>query len=152
VERTLVWYHGAFHLDPPETAASRRVVAIPTPVVELLRAHRLRQLEQRLGAPAWGNEWELVFTNEIGEPIGPRAIHHSFSRVLKDAGLRHVRFHDLRLGAATFLLAQGVPMKVVQEVLGHAQMSITADLYSHVVPELRREAADRIGEGLFGRA
>lgn len=51
-----------------------------------------------------------------------------------------MRFHDLRHGAATFLLAQGVPMKVVQDVLGHSQMSMTADLYSHVVPELRQDA------------
>lgn len=152
VERTLVWYEKAFHMDPPKTAKSRRAVAIPAQVAELLRTRRLRQVEQRLKAEAWGNDWELVFTGESGTPIGARAVHHQFVRLLDQAGVRRVRFHDLRHGAATFLLAQGVPMKVVQEVLGHAQMSMTADLYSHVAPELRRDAADRIGAVLFGSA
>lgn len=150
VDRTLARYDRAFHMDPPKTATSRRAVAVPSQVVDMLRICRLQQFEQRLKAPHWENEWDLVFTSESGAPIGPRAVHHEFVRLLDQAGVRRVRFHDLRHGAATFLLAQGVPMKVVQEVLGHAQMSMTADLYSHVVPELRRDAADRMGTVLFG--
>jgi len=76
---------------------------------------------------------------------------YAFQDLLKQGGITGAgRLHDLRHGAATYMLAQGVPMKVVQEVLGHSQMSITADTYSHVLPKLQREAADRLGDVLFG--
>ncbi len=152
VERILARYDRAYHLDPPKTARSRRAIAIPGPVVAALRSRRAIQ-EERAWAlgPAWGGrEWNLVFTTEKGHPLSPRTVQEIFARLLDEAGVRRVRFHDLRHGAATFLLAQGVAMKVVQDVLGHAQIAMTADLYSHVVPELRRDAADRIGATLFG--
>lgn len=152
VEQALARYDGAYHLDEPKTAQSRRSIAVPAPVVEALRRQLVRQKEQQLSAgPAWaGNEWGLVFTDDFGQPLHNRSVRYQFDKLLTAAGVRHVRFHDLRHGAATFLLAQGVPMKVVQDVLGHAQIAITADLYSHVVPELRRDAADKIGSVLFG--
>lgn len=149
VERTLVRYDRGFHRDAPKTASSRRSIAIPPPVVEVLKRHRAQQVEERLRASAWLNEWDLVFVDGPGAPIEFRRLHDEFHALLKRAKVRRVRFHDLRHGAATYLLASGVPMKVVQEVLGHAQMSITADLYSHVLPELRRDAADRMGDVLF---
>jgi len=100
----------------------------------------------------WLDDWDLVFTGEHGEPVSDRVVRYAFTDLLKQAEIvgRRIRLHDLRHGAATYMLAQGVPMKVVQEVLGHAQMSITSDTYSHVLPELQREAADRPGEVLFG--
>lgn len=152
VEHTLARYDRVYHLDPPKTARSRRAIAIPAPVVDTLRTHRVHQRERQLAAgPSWvGNEWGLVFTTKTGRPLSPRTVQEIFGRLLDEAGVRQIRFHDLRHGAATFLLAQGVPMKVVQDVLGHAQIALTADLYSHVVPELRRDAADRIGAALFG--
>ena len=64
--------------------------------------------------------------------------------------VRRVRFHDLRHGVATFLLAQGVAMKVIQETLGHSQIAITMDLYTHIGQDLRREVADQMGAVLFG--
>ena len=79
-------------------------------------------------------------------------VRYAFHELLNQAGIkgRRVRLHDLRHGAATYMLAQRVPMKVVQEVLGHSQMSITAETYSYVLPELQREDADRLGDVLFG--
>ena len=150
VEQTLVRYEREFHLDPPKTRQSKRTIAIPGHVVEALRAHRVRQVEDKLKAPLWVNDWDLVFTDEVGRPVESRGLHDEFVGLLDRAKVRRVRFHDLRHGAATYLLAQGVPMKVVQDVLGHSQISMTADLYSHVVPELRRDAADRMGDVLFG--
>ncbi|MPZ99500.1 MAG: tyrosine-type recombinase/integrase [Dehalococcoidia bacterium] len=152
VEKTLVRYDGAYHLDPPKTAQSRRTVVIPGGVVDALRAHRQRQTDAAVAAEVWGNAWGLVFTDAIGRPVSERRVHSEFWALLDRAQVRRVRFHDLRHGAATFLLAQGVPMKVVQSILGHAQIAITADLYSHVAPELHRDAADRIGALLFGGA
>ena len=69
-----------------------------------------------------------------------------FQAVLKKAGLRHQRFHDFRHCAASVMLSAGTPMRVVQEVLGHSDMSTTANLYSHVAPSLTRDALDRVGE------
>ncbi len=151
VEKTLARYGLGYHLDPPKTRQSRRAIAIPAAVADALRAHRAtRQAYQFTLESAWiGNDWDLVFTNEVGTPLSASTLQQIFKRLLASTGIREVRFHDLRHGAATFLLAQGVAMKVVQEMLGHAQMSMTADLYSHVVPELRRDAADRIAETLF---
>ncbi|MBM4410153.1 MAG: site-specific integrase [Chloroflexi bacterium] len=153
ISAALSRYGDAFHRGEPKTAKSRRTIAIPLPVVEVLRHHRDRQtLAERRGRDSgmWlGNEWDLVFTGDRGQPLGAHAVYTEFVRLLKSAGVRPVRFHDLRHGAATFLLAQGVDMRVVQEILGHAQISMTADLYSHVVPELQREAANRIGDVLF---
>lgn len=152
VEHTLARYYRGYHIDPPKTAHSRRAIAIPPAVVDVLRTHRRRELERRraVGAAWLGNDWDLVFTSRTGRPLSARTVKDIFERLLDDAGVRRIRFHDLRHGAATFLLMQGVPMKVVQDVLGHAQIALTADLYSHVVPELRREAADRMGVALFG--
>ena len=151
VERILARYDRAYHLDPPKTARSRRAIAVPPQVVAALRLRRVMQNERRLVAgSSWnGEEWNLVFTTEKGHPLSHRTVQEIFGRLLDEAGVRRVRFHDLRHGAATFLLAQGVAMKVVQDVLGHSQISMTADLYSHVVPELRREAADRMAAALF---
>ena len=74
----------------------------------------------------------------------------AFQKHLKAAGLPHLRFHDLRHGAATYLLGAGVPMRVVMDQLGHSQMSTTSDLYSHVLPEVQREASEKVAAVLFG--
>lgn len=153
VEHTLYRIGGEFQLAEPKTEQSRRSIAIPAQVVVALQAHRKRQIEERLASPVWMNEWGLVFTGVHGQPVGDRVVRYEFAALLEAAKItgRRIRLHDLRHGAATYMLATGVPMKVVQEVLGHSQMSITADTYSHVLPELQREAADRIGSVLFGR-
>ncbi len=152
VEHSLARYDSAYHLDAPKTARSRRAIAIAPPVVASLHSRRVRQRERRLAAgPAWaGNDWDLVFTTETGRPLSPSTVQVIFGRLLDQAGVRRVVFHALRHGAATFLLVRGVPMKVVQDILGHSQITMTADIYSHVIPELRRDAADRIGAALFG--
>jgi integrase len=95
---------------------------------------------------AWLNQWDLVVTGEQGVPLSNRMVRYEFQDLLKKAEItgRRIRLHDLRHGAATYMLAQGVPMKMVQEVLGHSPMSITSDTYSLVLPKLQREAADRL--------
>ena len=90
---------------------------------------------------AWDDQ-DIVFANTIGRPIqATNLIRRSFVRLLKQAGLPRIRFHDLRHTAATLLLAQGVHAKVVSDLLGHAQIGITLDLYSHTTPAMHQEAA-----------
>ncbi len=86
----------------------------------------------------------MVFLTTIGTPMDTRNLTRHFNRVLNEAGLPQKRFHDLRHTCASLLLAQSVHPRVVMEILGHSQISLTMDTYSHVIPGLQKEAADRI--------
>jgi hypothetical protein len=95
-----------------------------------------------------GSEWhdeDLVFAQPNGRPIDEKADYDEWARLLQKAGVRHVRLHDGRHTAATLLLSENVHPRVVMELLGHNQMRTTMDIYSHVMPTLAREAADRMG-------
>ena len=135
---------GNFRLVEPKTRLSRRAIDLPPTVVASLRAHRRRQLEEELASTDWRNEWGLVFTTDRGRPLDASSVTHRFQKALERAGLRRQRFHDLRHACASLLLAQGVPARVVMELLGHSQITLTLNTYSHVMPSLRREAADRM--------
>jgi integrase len=151
VRHTLQRYDGAFHLDPPKTQRSRRTINLPDPLVDALRRHRAGQLEERLKTgELWaGDRWRLIFSTELGEPLSGDAVTRTFQTKLEDLGLPRQRFHDMRHAAATFLLAQGVALRVVMEVLGHSTITTTANTYGHVMPELQKDATDRVAAVLF---
>jgi integrase len=131
-------------LVEPKTSRSRRSLAMPGSIVERLREHRARQGDEKRVA---GDRWVdagFVFTTLEGKPLDGTAISKQFHQHLERAGLAPRRFHDLRHSCATLLLVQGVSPRVVMEVLGHSQIGLTMNTYSHVIPELGREAADRI--------
>ena len=113
-------------------------------MVEALKRHSAAQLEARLKAGAAWIDRDLVFGNRHGDYLMPTTLVKQFSLLLKDVGLPRMRFHDLRHSAATLLLSMGVPMKVVQELLGHSSFSTTADVYSHVLPSMQREAMEKM--------
>jgi integrase len=134
-----------FSVSEPKTAKSRRKIHLTRLAIEVLKRHRLRQHEAKLAAgPAW-DEQGWVFCNKVGRPIEVgNMIRRSFRRVLNKAGLPVIRFHDLRHSAASLLLSLGVHAKIVQELLGHSQISLTLDTYSHVLPSLQEEAVSRL--------
>jgi integrase len=135
----------------PKTDRSRRSLFLPDGVLSAMKAHRLRQLQERLAA---GSRWQdrgLVFTSRIGTPCEPRNLFRGFKTLLREAGLPVIRFHDLRHSAASLLLAQGVPMRAVMELLGHSSISTTADIYSHVMPAMMRDVAEKMDAILGGR-
>jgi len=148
VTRQLQRFDGVFHLVEPKTERSRRTIVVPPSIARGLKEHRERQTEERARAGANWKDWDLVFTRSDGHPLDGTVISHQFHNVLSRAGLAQRRFHDLRHSCATLLLAQGVPARVVMEVLGHSQIALTMNTYAHVIPELRREAATRM-ESLF---
>ncbi len=121
----------------PKTQRSRRTIPLPRSVASSLRAHRTHQLEERAAAKDWADS-RLVFASRVGTPLSPRNDYRAFRALAARAGLRPVRLHDLRHTAASLLLSQGVPARVVMEVLGHSQISVTLNTYSHVAPSARR--------------
>lgn len=135
----------------PKTQKSRRSVIIAPFALEALKQHRIRQLEAKLKAgPLW-QEHDYVFCTSIGTHLHPdRDILYELKDLLKLASLPEVRFHDLRHSAATLLLSQGVHPKVVQEILGHSNISMTMDVYSHVLPSMQQDAIDKLNRALQG--
>ena len=151
VRRSIARLNGPGWLEQePKSARSRRSVALTPLAVAALQRHRQRQIEWRLEAMAWEDNG-FVFANEVGRPMTPSNLtQRSFQPLLERAGLPRMRFHDLRHTAASLLLAQGVHPKIVSEMLGHSQIAITLDLYSHVTPTLQAEAAEKMQAVLSG--
>jgi integrase len=128
----------------PKTKRGTRLVPIDTETAAMLRRHReAQELERSAWGPAW-NDAGLVFTRENGLPLRPEYATRHFQALVEEAGLPAIRLHDLRHTNASLALLAGVEMKVVSERLGHSQISVTADLYTHVNRGLGRDAADRI--------
>jgi integrase len=134
-----------FVISEPKTARSKRSIPLAPLTLEALKQHRLRQYEQRQEAgPLW-DEQDLVFCNSMGRPIEVgNMLRRSFRPLLAKAGLPQIRFHDLRHSCATLLLTMEVHPKVVQERLGHSQISVTLDMYSHVLPTIQEDATRRL--------
>ena len=102
-----------------------------------------RQLEERLLAgPAWV-ETAYLFTDELGRSLHPNSVAQAFAKAVCGAGVKKIPFHGLRHTHATAALAAGVPVKVVQERLGHSSITVTLDRYAHVMPRQDQDAADR---------
>lgn len=130
---------GVLYDDDPKSRR-RRVVPLPALCIAPLRWHRMRQSAARVKAGEKWHESGYVFTTRTGRQVEPRNVYRSFTRVAESAGLRVIRLHDARHGCATLLTAAGVAPRVVMEILGHSQISITMDVYTHVVQDTQREA------------
>jgi len=146
VRRTVRWHTRQGCVEgEPKSARSRRSIQLAPMAVAALQRHRKRQAEQRLRASYWEDN-DLVFANEIGRHIeATNLLRRSFYPLLERAGIpRGFRFHDLRHSAATLMLLQGVHVKVVSEMLGHSAVSLTLDVYSHVLPSMQADAAAKV--------
>ena len=128
----------------PKTERSRRTITMPGVVAAALRRHRKRQLEERLAAGARWVDSGLVFTSPFGTAVDRSGLQKAFKALLRKAGLPDIRYHDLRHTAATLLLTQGVAARTIMETLGHSQISLTMNTYSHVMPKLRQDAAAKM--------
>jgi integrase len=149
VRRTLATTKGGPMLTVPKTKGSRRSVKVTQGALDALRSHLKRQLQEIDRARSLWRENGLVFASETGEPVNR---HHLTSRrfkaLLTRAQLPEIRFHDLRHTCATLLLTKNVNPKIVSEMLGHASIAITLDTYSHVLPNMRDQAAQAMEEAL----
>lgn len=139
--------HGwATELKTPKTEGSQRTVALDAGTVTALREHRLTHTRERLAAGSAWTDTGLVFTRPDGTALHPAAITVQFHTLTAAAELPPVRLHDLRHGAATLALAAGTDMKIVQDMLGHSTITLTADTYTSVLPDLARTAAEHTAD------
>lgn len=144
--------HG-YILDLPKTKRSRRTIAVNTAVLEVLREHRVRMdAERQVMGELWESAHDFVFPNHFGRHKQPSVfLQKEFSRVRSRAGLPTTfKFHDLRHTFASLMLTRGVHVKVVSEMLGHADIGITLRIYGHVLPNMQRDAADMMSKILGG--
>ena len=131
-------------IGTPKTAKGRRTVTLDTGTVAALREHRKRQAAERLLLGAGWTDLDLVFCHVDGTMLQPEAFSRGFLETVAKIGLPRIRLHDLRHGWATMALQAGVHPKVVQERLGHANIGITLDTYSHVTAGLHEDAAENV--------
>lgn len=127
----------------PKTEAGRRLVNLPDFLVDMLREHRAGLLEQQLKQ---GEAWEsrdLVFPDLHGRYFNPNYLLRIFKKVLREADVPHMPFHDLRHSAATILLSMGVNIKVIQQLLGHSDIAITLRVYGHLLPSMQGKAVEK---------
>jgi integrase len=143
VRRTLSTATGrGFSFNAPKTAKGRRSIKLPASAISSLRRHRETQQQESDNITGLWEDHGLVFTTHVGTPISRQdLITRSFKPLLQRAELPNIRFHDLRHTCATLLLGRGVHAKLVQELLGHATISVTLDTYSHVLPSMTDRTA-----------
>ncbi len=133
---------------PTKTRASERRIALPTRCVHSLKHHHEQQQRDRHTAGTERQHNGHVFTTPQGRPIDPTNLTRTFTALLHKAGLRRIRFHDLRHSTATLLLEQGVELVVIKELLGHAHIGVTATVYAHVRLRFQRDAIDTLSNAL----
>ena len=139
-------------LAPPKTAKGRRVLSLTNLAVDSLRIWKILQIEEQLLAgSAWRNQRNLVFTNSVGNHLTPSHLSgRLFPALLKRARVKRITFHELRHSTASLLLSLNTPNKMVQELLGHANIGITMDIYSHSMPALQEEGIAKLDTLLGG--
>lgn len=135
---------------PPKSGAGRSIAMAPD-LIPILRAHRRQQAAERLQAGEFYQDHGLVFCQPDGRPLRPWDVWSKLRRTLDRTGLPRVTFHDLRHTTATLLLQAGVHPKVVAEMLGHSTIRLTLDTYSHVLPTMQAEAAEKLSVAIGNR-
>ncbi len=148
VRRTLSGTRGGHPVfSSPKTTKGRRSVKLTARALEAIEGYHERQQEEREELAGLWQDHGLVFPTRVGTPMSRHnLVSRSFKPLLKRTGLPDIRFHDLRHTCASLMLAVGTNPKVVQETLGHANVSVTLDTYSHLLPNMQDEAAQKINE------
>jgi len=147
VRRSLVKIEGGLVLQEPKTKLSRRTITIPSKATFILQEHLQMQKDEGRKKIDY-NPSAFVFCNSSGRPYYPDYVTHKFQEDVKRAGLRQVRFYDLRHAHATFLLQLGEDIKVISDRLGHSTIMLTGDTYTHVQQDIQKRVAQKLEESL----
>ena len=148
VRGTLARVDGELVITEPKTAKARRSVHVSEASARVLRTVKVAQAEERLRAGSQWTQTGYVFTTETGQPCDPRNALRALQVAARRAELPGVGLHTLRHSAASVMLSGGVPLKVVSEILGHASVAITGDVYGHVSPDVSADALTSLSEAL----
>jgi len=130
----------------PKSESGRRMIRLGEKTIEILRDYKDQQYKKRVMAGDKWQDYDLIFPTPIGTPLDHANVLKKYKQCLKKAGLPDLRFHDLRHTAATLMLQQNINPKVVQERLGHSDISLTLNTYSHVLPSMQEDAAEKMDE------
>jgi len=154
IQRNIVWLHGyKWEFGAPKTKSGNRSFTLPASFMAWLKEHRQAQLEQRMRLGQDWYDYDLVFCNEVGQPLTPSTYRCLWKRILTKAGLSkeraNMRPYDARHTVATLLLLQRTPTEIVADRLGHARTSITEDVYSHVLKSMQDQATDDLERAIL---
>lgn len=152
IELNRVMAGGQVAEGTPKSEKSRRRVDLDSRTVAVLKRWRAQQARERLAAGEAYEDTGYVFVDELGQPYAPNRLSASFEKAQVGFNGPKLTFHGLRHTSATILLAAGVPVHVVSERLGHSTVSITSDIYAHVLERQKTDAAERIGGALYGES
>jgi integrase len=144
IKQSLIRTKQGLCFSEPKTAKSRRTIPIPQQLSNVLKRYKVKQNESKLVAGSAYQDKGLLFCNPAGSPLDPRSFTKAFKKVLVDANLLKIRFHDMRHTHATLLLLLNEHPKVVQERLGHSTIRMTLDTYSHVIPGMQEKATQKL--------
>lgn len=163
IRRALITHRtgGGWHFNEPKTKQSRRSIPLPASITKELKAHRKTQLAERLKLGQAWQDFDLVFPSEVGTPLNPSRVTRVFKRTIIKANIRtfekdkktftSLRLYDLRHTTATLLLQAGINPKIVSERLGHSTITLTMDVYSHVLPNMQQSASDELEAMIFSK-
>lgn len=141
--------NGTYTVGSTKTTGSKRTVSLPEVTVAALRRHKAAQAELRLKRGSRWEDQDLIFPNGIGGVWDVSKIRRLWKKTLRDLEIDEVRLYDTRHTHATHLLASGVDLKFVSDRLGHSSITLTADTYSHVLPETGKQIADTV-QAMYG--
>ncbi|GKU79436.1 site-specific integrase [Paenibacillus sp. L3-i20] len=147
--RQTLSHDGKQLITDTKTKSSARTISLIGRTLDDLRKHQKIIKKQRLLAGSLYQDNDLVICTKFGKPLNPRNLLRTFYKLMKKADVPKIRFHDLRHTVATLMLARNINPKVVKEILGHSDIRVTLDTYSHVLPSVHKETATQYGEMLF---
>ena len=133
-----------YHLEPTKNGKERCIAVAPAVLCMLSRQKKWQETCAENAGSAWNNEWDLIFTNELGEHLKHSTVYNNYKRIVKGLGLENKRFHDLRHTYAVASLESGDDIKTVQDNLGHATASFTLDVYGHVSRQMKMKSAQNM--------
>ncbi|MEE9201811.1 MAG: site-specific integrase [Dehalococcoidia bacterium] len=140
--------HQVLIFQPPKTNSGRRTIDLDASTVEVLRTHRGQQLLHKLQAEGAYQDSDLVFADPLGAPLNPMAVTRVFQGLAKRVGMGNIRLHDLRHFHASVMFKNGQSPALVSKRLGHASVSTTMDIYTHILPGWQREAANAFAKAM----
>jgi len=150
IRQTVLAVRNKIEFSQPKTEKGRRNVALDNVTLKTLRTHRRAQAEEKLLAGPGYEDLDLIFATEQGGPLHPDQVSKSFKRLARRAGVPVIPLHSLRHSHATLALQAGIHPKVISERLGHANITLTLNTYSHAIPSMQEEAAEQIASLVFG--